>query len=591
MMASAHDRDLRSISRSVPVALERYGWLLTFVACGALGYLTVWQRGLLTDDYSFRAQVVDLVTGERQFYIPDKFNRFLAFLVDVNLAGLMPEYELFVRVLAAVVAAANALLLGWLLYRLVRSRLAAVVAAWLFLSPFYAHQALLWIAAYLYVFSVFFALLYLHACLSALVAATRRRSWIALAVLCYVVAIGFGEQAALVLMLTPVLAIALYKQGKLPSAGTALGRLIPLIAIPAVFALVYVGYAYPGGDFVPRRGLNLSLANLSAQAERFAIRFLQLTVTPNTGLRLINESFRLGVRTLLAAPPAMLLFVIAGGLTLATAALWRPEARSKRSGSAGLIVVGVAWLVAALFFPGIVLVRQVLTVRMLYVPLAGAAVAGAALAWAIAQRLPRQWGERLVILLASGILLASTVCLVGHTRAYQARYQLDQRQLATLAQALPERYLPDGGAYIVAIELDERLFGRTDGLSQGLIGVLQTSWSARDGLTETYRRRDIMSVVNVGWTIKPVEYRPAQGGQPAEVLVTGVRIPVENTFLFAYRNSTNTIIESLLITRPDGQKQTVHFPLAERMRADGRPTITDYPVSNKGITWAGESRE
>lgn len=570
--------------------VQRHSWLLAFAACAVLSYLVIWQRGLLTDDYTFRSQVVNVETGRRSLFVPTELNRFMAFVVDVNLAGLVPEYELLVRVLAALCTAANALLLGFLVYRLAQARLPAVVAAWLYLSPFYAHQAVLWTAAYLYVFSTYFALLFLHATLSALT--TRRASWpwVATAVVCYALAIGFGEQVALSIVVVPVLAVAAARQHALPGASATIRRLAALALAPATLAVAYVLLGYSTGEIVTTRGgIDLSLPHVLSQTATFAERFVQLTVRPNTGLRLVNETFRVGARALLASLPAMVLFLAAACLTLATALLWKRDSaeRGSQRAAVALVVGGAVWCAAAVFLPGVLLPNQGLAARMCYVPMAGAALGGAGLAWLLAQRLPDSLGDRVSLLFMGGVMLVSAVCMLGYARAYQARYQLDQRQLATLADALPARYLPADKPYIVAVELDERLFGGYDGLSQTLVGVFQAGWSARSELRRLYRTPDIASVATVGWVVRPVEYVAAAEGQQPRLLVAGIGVPIERTLLFAYRDGRTYIIESLVITQPDGQQRTVVLPLAQVLSADGRVTLKDYPVSQRGRTLAG----
>lgn len=180
----------------IRLALQHYGWLLFFAACLVLSYLAIWQRGFYTDDYSFHKNAADITTGAWHLYVPERLDRPLAFFADMNLAGLVPEHELSVRIVAALFAGGNALLLAWLVKRLVRSRFMAVVVAWLFLSPYIAHEAVLWIAAYLYVFSLFFVLLFLHASVNVFTHPQTRGWWTLAGVVCYAIAVGFGEQAA-----------------------------------------------------------------------------------------------------------------------------------------------------------------------------------------------------------------------------------------------------------------------------------------------------------------------------------------------------------------------------------------------------------
>ncbi len=293
------------------------------------------------------------------------------FFVDVNLAGLMTGGEPLVRLLAALGAAANALLLGWLLYRLAGSRLMAIVAAWLFLMPFYAHQAVLWLAAYSYVFSAFFLLLFLHAGLSAVRQPERSWRWSILALICYAIAIGFGEQAALSVLLVPALALAARPSGVRP----ALRRSVPVLIAALALAAGLVVFGYTSADMVAGRGgMNLSIRSLLDHTGVFIHRFAQLLLLPNTGLRLTNESFRLGARTLLASPLWLALFVAAGGALLVTVAFWREQDGATRiSGQvvAAIASVGLIWLAVTTLLPGILIVKQTLVVRHALRPLPG----------------------------------------------------------------------------------------------------------------------------------------------------------------------------------------------------------------------------
>ncbi len=564
----------------VRIVLQRYGWLAFFVACLVLSYLSIWQRGFYTDDYSFHNNAVDITTGAWRLYLPERLDRPLAFFVDMNLAGLVPEYELFVRIVAALFAGANALLLAWLVKRLVRSRFMSIVTAWLFLSPYIAHQAVLWIAAYLYVFSLFFVLLFLHASINAFTHPQTRGWWTLAAVACYAIAVGFGEQAALSVVLVPVLAIALAAQKRISGYRSAATHCAALIAIPAVLALSVAWFGYrTAGMVATRGGMDLTIGGLLNKTAQFTDRFMQLTIRPNTGLRLTVEAGKLGVHRLIDSPATMLLFIAAFLLLLFTVRYWSNDRQGCLSvrGLLALLGVCLAWLAGATLFPGITLPRQGLTSRMLYLPLAGASVAGATAAWLIVGRLSSLRAERMIVLAAGGALLASSLCMMGYGRAYQARYALDQRQLASLKQALPAPYLPQG-AYVVALELDERLFGHNDGMSVIMLGALQTRWSAPEMLNQIYQRSDLHSVARTGELAKKVEYTEAQGATPAELRVMDEPVPIDKTVLFVYKDGASRIIESLVVRQSDGARLTVRFPIAEKMAADGLPTLRNYPA-------------
>ncbi len=180
--------------------------------------------------------------------------------------------------------------------------------------------------------------------------------------------------------------------------------------------------------------------------------------------------------------------------------------------------------------------------------------------------------------------------MIGYARAYQARHELDMRQAAMLKQALPAPYLPTANPYVVALAVDEQLFGHNDGLSQTLVGFLQTSWSARDVLQTMYRRTDVRSVAGPGWAVRPVTYTPAGATAAAELRVLGAAVPIETTILFVYEGGKTSVIESLVFQSSDGAKQTVRFPAADTLSGAGLPTLTNYPAPRTGKTVTGDLR-
>jgi hypothetical protein len=533
----------------------------------------IWQRGFYCDDYTFYRQTIDQTSGQQHIYLRIRLDRPLAFFADINLAGLAKRHELPVRTLAALVSGANALLLAWLIYRLTRARLLAVLTAWFYASPFVAHEAVLWIAAYLYIFSAFFVLLCLHAAATAFLRPRRWQIWALVCIVCYAAAVGFSEQAALSIVLVPVLAWALAVQRRAAGNPTRRAGMIALLCTLIAASVAWFGYR-TAITVASRGGIDLSSTGLLGRAGQFLDRLVMLTVRPNTGLRLALESGKQGVHALLDSPAALFVFLAAALLALLAVVYWQPEPKrpplDDRAAPA-LLSVGLLWLVVTALVPGVLVAGQILVVRMLYIPLAGAAAAGAALVWLVARRLPAAWGERLAMSGAAGVLLLSSVCMLGYCRAYQARYQLDQRQLAGLSQVLPARYVPDG-AYIVPLELDERLFGHKDGLSAVLIGVLQARWSAQDVYNDLFQRTKIQTVARLGELSKHVTHQEA----PAELRITDQLVPLDKTVLFVYKDGRCSVIESLVIRQSDGTVRVVHFPIAGQMAADGLPTLKDY---------------
>lgn len=121
-----------SASRRVSVFFSNYGYLLVGVACLWLGYMVVWQRGLYLDDYSLKNLAVDMVTGDRRPVFDWRSNpnfpaRLLTWVVLPQLAALVPDHELIARLLMVLVTGTNAFLLGFLAYKMTKSRIGGVI--------------------------------------------------------------------------------------------------------------------------------------------------------------------------------------------------------------------------------------------------------------------------------------------------------------------------------------------------------------------------------------------------------------------------------------------------------------------------------
>ena len=167
--------------------------------------------------------------------------------------------------------------------------------------------------------------------------------------------------------------------------------------------------------------------------------------------------------------------------------------------------------------------------------------------------------------------------MLGYNRAYEGRYALDQRQLATLYEVLPSQYLPQG-AYVIALEIDERLFGHSDGMSNVMVGVMQLRWTAPRAMDAMYKRKDLQTVAQLGDLIKKVEYTAPSATTPATLRVAGVTVPLDKTVLFVYKDGKSSVIGSLVIRQNNGTAITVRFPIAEQMAAAGLTTLKNYPA-------------
>jgi len=562
-------------------ALGSFGWLLTALICLTLGYMLVWQRGFYVDDYSNKLMAIDVLTGQwrpiwgmmRYSYFPV---RVLGRLIPYNFAGLLSTHEFLVRAVSTFFIGVNALLLGWLIYRILGSRLAAVSSGWLFLMPIYAQEAMLWASAAPYVFAASFALLFLHLSWSALTRPQRAGRWIALGTLAFVTTLLFVEQFIFAAGLVPIFGLTIAARRQTASCWALLRRSLYVLIWPLAVAAIFYVLFYSNCELVNSRGgLDLSLAGIVERSLGDFKRLAWMT-TSDWGQRLTSDAFGIGIAVLLRSWKGMALSLAASVSLLPTVLAWRTGEREYRPRyRVGLMVfcAGVTWFVVSLLFPGVLVKGQILEYRQLYFPTAGASVAVGALAWMAAKRLRHLGCDKLFVATTGVLLLLGTICMLGYAQAFAVRSELDRRQIAALVRALPAQHLPEN-SYVVPFNNEERLFGKDDSISRFLFGVFETPWSTHAALEEAYRRNDLQVITTNRWVPMQFSYMGDQEPSSNQLGIQGVSVPLDRTVLFSYRAGSAFLIESLTITKSDGSQHTVQFPVARDLHRHGVPTIS-----------------
>jgi len=568
---------------------ERLGWLATALFCLALSYFVIWQRGPYLDDYVDRMAAVDVTTGQWRPWdaagrIPYWPARPLHWTMITTFGALLWTDELLVRAVLALAVGINALLLGWLIYRLLGSRLAAVIGGWVLVAPFFAHEAVLWVAASGFVYGATFALLCLHCVLSGL----RQPRWTALWALAgglvFTVALLWMESYASATGLVPLFALLLAAQ-RPRETGPLLRRALLLLLGPlAGSAAVYLGIYHNSFYVASRGGVDLSPAGLLERAVRFVSGAGYKTLWPDWGLAINREAFGLGLGVALSSWPARLLLLGAAVALAATVLAWRSEREVEPAMRTTLVAaaVGLAWSLGTLFFPGILVRDAVAEYRQLYFPLAGVGLAVGSLAWLLARRLG---GASALLGLAGCALLLSSLCMLGYARAYQARAELDRQQLQALAQAAPGQLLPPD-TFIAIVDADEDLFGgRQSKLGMILAGVFETLWSAYGGMSDVYHRDDVWPTTASRWEPLRFHYEErGPEGAPRLDIQDRTDLPIERTLLARYHAGRVVIAEQIVLDNPDGSRSTLRFPLAEMLKTRGTPTIEQIVAKNAPAT-------
>jgi hypothetical protein len=232
-------RVARSISRFFMV----YGWLIIGLACLFLAYLLVWQRGFCIDDWDIGLRARDHQTLE---WLPINFfgrARVLTLAFIPYLIALMWTDEFLVRSLIASGVGVNAFLLGWLVYRMVHSRLPAIVTGWLFLVPVYTDIPL-WAGAAAGLFTNGLTLLMLHAIWSALAVDSPRYIWFLIGGL-MLVTLMWGEPTVGIISVIPIMGVLYLTQRpevkwRMVAYRTTLAFIAPTIVVVLYTLLVLI---------------------------------------------------------------------------------------------------------------------------------------------------------------------------------------------------------------------------------------------------------------------------------------------------------------------------------------------------------------
>src|SRR3990172_10321695 len=202
-------------------------------------------RGLYFDDYIFKRHVLDLVTGvwKPRLLVEgglDPYLRPLAKAIIANLAIAIPDAEAPLRVLWALIHLTNAALVGLLIYRVLRSHLAAALSILLFLVPVPAHESLVWhsgagasgVGATEFLAAIHFLL----------TAIQRERRWIAAACVGFIgllMVLATYEQYAIGIVILPLFGIFVLWNRAQSRKRKMLVRACLLTAIGIAIALVY----------------------------------------------------------------------------------------------------------------------------------------------------------------------------------------------------------------------------------------------------------------------------------------------------------------------------------------------------------------
>ena len=570
--------------------LARFSWVLISIVCLMLSYLLIWHRGFYLDDYSDRLLGWNVVTGHvlpvlsknRDPIYPARLG---TWIIATESAALIPNHEVILRAIATVSVGVDALLLGGLVYRMLGSRVAALVAGWLFLVPVFGFEAVLWPLGY--PVTVALALLFLHSCWSAftitsslgftVTGSLESQRLIAVCALSFAIMLSVLEAFVSIIGFVPIFAIIFAARRRPQRYWAALKRaaiifLFPLLAAAAIYFLMY----RTSPIISERGGLDISVSGIIFRCRGFLQTLRWLTISDTQGQPLIREAFRLGYTILFTSWMGITLFILACAFVLFTIITWRPDDREHQPGyRVGFIVLGfgLLWFLVTLLFPAALVNSPYLEYRQLYFPMAGIGIALGALVWLILKWLSHPLWEYAVIALASVILILNSITMIGFASVFAARSQLDQRQIAAVVRSMPSESIPQD-SYLLPFNPSTQVPLKEPNahISGFLDGVFNASWSADGALAVAYRRIDVHTITSNHWV--GMQFSDKDG----RFLVQGIPVPVERTVLFAYQGDTAAVIEQVTIQHLDGTQHIVRFPVAEALLARGTTSIANLMV-------------
>ncbi|MCL6540389.1 MAG: hypothetical protein K6T87_07360 [Roseiflexus sp.] len=591
-------RVAQSISRFFAV----YGWLVVGLVCLWLAYLLVWQRGFYLDDWSMGLRARDRQTLEwlpiESEAIPTFPARVLTFIVTPRLIALMWTDEFLVRLLIAGCVGLNAFLLGWLVYRMLHSRLPAIVAGWLFLMPVYT-DVTLWAGAVAYVFMTGSTLLMLHVIWSALVVDSPRYIWLLVGSL-MLITLMWAEATVGVVSIIPIMGILYRVQRPKVKWRTVAYRMTLGVIVPTIVIVLYSFLVISRSPLATERGeITIDMTLIAQRAYGWLRALYWFTLDPTWGHYFAVSSYKVGLDHVLSSQFGIILLSgisIVLGLTVVS---WRSDDQfSKVSEVLLMLALGIVWFLATLYLPYVLASEQIFEIRFLYFPLAGASIATGALV-ALAISVIRRRSLQRMLLAGCGVLLVIlSVCMVGYARLYKVRYEHDMNMFLALGRLAPSEILPERPQFI-PVDLDYSLPGKENLLTGLIISAFEASWSARSGLLLVYpdryngRYEDIRRyeyITSSRWN--PATFSDRVPDVPnscstrhidinINVFVQGCPVDSERAIVFTHRNGELALVRTLTLQRSDGTTRIIELPVVSRLAARGSTIIETLVVPVK----------
>lgn len=533
--------------------LKRVAWSFPLVLWFIATFFLLGDLGKWNDDWFYVQREPE--TGAIRSLVLDRpvhFWRPLYRVIVPGLATLLNGREPAHHLICAAVHGLNAWLVWKLLATLGARRLAASLAALLFLVQPAAFEAVFWLCCLPTLLS---AAVSLGAMIAAARLAGAGRAWGAACVggAAAFAAAALNEQPAALLLALPLVCWA--------AAGRA-GVLVTLGAVGTSLGLYVLGHAYMvqrmpavgGGGLFVGPGL---MAGVAAGAAVWAWEWC-------TSLGSMLRALEHGAAAL-AEHPALAL--AAGAVLVAAGVVWVLEQRERGHEPAGvgvgspgrLVLIGL--VMGATAGAPIVLTNYWLNPRVLYAPSVGLALAVAGLGMIPGRRTQAarlRVGRMAAAGAGAGVLGMLALMMVGVQWSFQRRDREDRWELAALSGMVPR---PGWGAVFVPVRAElPRHPAWADMYERQFWGVFHSWWSSSWSVRQQYRRGDITAGHGIGG---PAWSRPAMTG----VLVQGVgRVEWERVIPFTVDEDGRVeLIGSVSWVSPSGIQRTVKLRGVEEL--------------------------
>jgi len=594
-----------SVSRRVVAFFSNYnyGYLLVGAVCLWLGYLLVWQRGLYWDDWYAGALVRDLRTLEWQpVRIPfERGSRVITWTVYPYLAALLWTHEFPVRLLITVCAGLNGLLLGWLVYRMLRARLPAVIAGWLFLM---SNCAPLPTVTSAYVFMTGFVLLMLHAIWSALVVDRFQYVWLSGGILALLIALLWGEAAVGIVSLVPIMGILGYVQQPEARRRAIVYRTVLYTLMLTMAVVLYALWVTTTPIAQQRGGVTTDISMIIQRAYNWLRAFYYATLdSPNRYY--LMRSYIVGVNYCTSSVFGTVLLSVISVVLVLTVATWKSE-QSQYSNITQISVMsvfGIVWFLVTFFIPFVFVLGQGFGQYMMYIPLAGGGVLIGSLIGLITSVIRRYDIQRVLVGVFGVLLMILSICMVGSARLYQVRYETDREVFTTLARLVPPEAISERVQFI-PVNLEYSLSGKENMLSPFLTSPLEEFWAAEGALTIAYSGKVPTRHIHIQYIAAP-RWHPATfseriSDEPANppcsrfarntdtaakgsptLFVQGCPVDSERAIVFTHRNGELALVRTLTLQRSDGTTRIIELPVVSRLAARGSTVIETLVVPVK----------